>query len=78
MGTRSVQWYDPLRRGELQEGTASTLTGPGKQDIGYPLQPITGDPVALVRRIDQPEAINYKGCPVGTPDLKGFGIYYFV
>jgi CubicO group peptidase (beta-lactamase class C family) len=46
-GTYSVQWYNPRTGGGLQNGSLSSVTGPGAKSIGAP--PAAGDWVALVR-----------------------------
>ncbi len=52
-GTFSVQWYDPLAGGDLQEGSIATLKGGTKQAIGNPPKNLVGaekDWVVLVRK----------------------------
>ena len=55
-GEFSVQWYDPLKGGNLQEGTVNTLMGGGSRELGLPPNKKTGsgtqDWVALVKRKD--------------------------
>ena len=46
-GTYRVQWFDPRAGGPLQNGSVSTVTGPGLVSIGSP--PGSEDWVALVR-----------------------------
>jgi hypothetical protein len=49
-GRYQVLWFDPIKGGALQEGSTTTLQGPGKQSIGRPPGQSNRDWVALVRK----------------------------
>jgi hypothetical protein len=55
--TYSVQWYDPRNGGPLQEGTVSSVTGPGEVPIGSPPGLPGEDWVALVRTFNDPPSV---------------------
>ena len=46
-GSFSVSWYNPRTGGALQNGTATTISGPGSVSIGS--APFGGDAVALIK-----------------------------
>jgi hypothetical protein len=35
-GTYTVKWYNPRTGGELADGSVKTISGPGRQPVGYP------------------------------------------
>ena len=47
-GTYSVKWYNPREGGALQNGSVTSISGSGSQNIGNP--PSGGDWVALISR----------------------------
>ena len=49
LASYSVQWYNPRTGGELQDGTVTSINGPGTQSIGMPPADTDKDWVALVR-----------------------------
>jgi hypothetical protein len=51
--TFQIRWFNPREGGPLQKGTLGSMTGPGKADIGQPLQDTDKDWVALVERLEQ-------------------------
>ena len=49
-GEYTVRWYNPRAGGELLQGSAGTVKGPGAQPIGTPPSEPDRDWVALVKR----------------------------
>lgn len=49
-GAFQIGWYNPRAGGELQTGSVTTITGPGRQALGFPPGPRDQDWVALVKR----------------------------
>lgn len=49
-GEYTVRWFDPRNGGALQEGSVSTITGPGELPIGAPPSEARRDWVALLVR----------------------------
>lgn len=49
-GEYSVQWYNPRTGGELQNGSAGTIQGPGYQFLGQPPAEPDRDWAVLIRR----------------------------
>jgi hypothetical protein len=50
----TVRWYDPRSGGPLQDGSVTTLRGPGHQSLGDPPGDPTDDWVAVVRLSSRP------------------------
>ncbi|NHF58453.1 DUF5060 domain-containing protein [Flavobacteriaceae bacterium TP-CH-4] len=48
-GTFTVQWFDPLNGGDLQQGSLTTLTGGSVQNLGLPPKADKKDWVVLLR-----------------------------
>jgi hypothetical protein len=48
--TFQIRWFNPRRGGPLQMGTLTSTTGPGKVNIGQPVENTDKDWVALVER----------------------------
>jgi len=46
-----VMWYDPRKGGDLRMGKVKTISGSGKQSLGYPPNKKNKDWVVLVRKI---------------------------
>jgi hypothetical protein len=46
----AVQWYNPRAGGELQSGSAPTVSGPGHQFFGQPPAEADRDWVVLIKR----------------------------
>lgn len=53
-GTYSVQWYNPRTGGALQNGSVTTVTGPGQVSLGSTPGGATNDWVALVKNTGTP------------------------
>jgi hypothetical protein len=51
--TFQIRWFNPREGGPLQTGTLASTTGPGKVNLGQPLQNTDKDWVALVERVEQ-------------------------
>ena len=49
-GVFSVSWYDPLKGGELQEGSVVEISGQGVRNLGHPPLYPDQDWVILVKR----------------------------
>ena len=49
LASYTVQWYNPRTGGALQNGTVTSVSGPGSQSIGMPPADADKDWVALVR-----------------------------
>lgn len=54
----TVAWYDPRAGGALQNGSVTTVVGPGQASLGAPPQEPTKDWAVLVRRDNQPPRID--------------------
>lgn len=70
MGTYSVKWYDPRAGGELQDGSAAELTGPGSVSVGQPPNETNSDWVVLIATETTKSSadLNDDGC-VDSADL---------
>ncbi len=49
-GEYSVRWYDPRAGGALQEGSVTSVTGPGAKALGTPPAEPGKDWVVLVKK----------------------------